>query len=150
MQGKDPFMPFKSVASSVGGSFFSAADSVKEGVADAGALFGGDLSKAPMSAERVYRWVDKDGVTHFGTFKPDEQVAFETIRVNPNHNIMDPFKPPEPKATEVTAQVSTEAVSNTSPTSPVPMSANPLEIKEMLKGIEDLNSSRLQQLESIQ
>lgn len=148
MQGNDPFMPFKNAASSVGGSLFSAADSLK-GVADAGAFFVGDRASKPMSAERVYRWVDKDGVTHFGTFKPDDQVAFETIRVNPNHNIMDPFKPPESQATEVTAQADV-AVSSALPASPMPMSANPLEIKEMLKGIEDLNTSRMQQLESIQ
>lgn len=142
-------MPFKNAASNMGGSFFSAANSVKEGVAGAGALLGGNQAKKPMSAERVYRWVDKDGVTHFGTFKPDGKVAFETIRVNPNHNIMDPFKQPVPETTEVTAKVQTQLPSN-SPENLMPMSANPLEIKEMLNNIEGLNTSRLQQLQSIQ
>ncbi len=149
MQGKDPFTPFKSAASDMGGSFFSATDSLKDSVAGAGALLSGEQVKQPKSAERVYRWVDKNGVTHFGTVKPDDQVAFETIRVNPNHNIMDPFKQPVPKTTEVTAQGSANTPS-TMPTSPMPMSANPLEVKEMLNGIEDLNTSRLQQLQSIQ
>lgn len=148
-QGKDPMMPFKNAASNIGGSFFSAANSVKDGVSGAGALLGSDQAKKPMSAERVYRWVDRDGVTHFGTFKPDEQVAFETIRVNPNHNIMDPFKLPVPETTEVTAQAPTQ-MSREFPKNPMPMSANPLEIKEMLNNIEDLNASRLQQLQSIQ
>ncbi len=48
----------------------------------------------------LYRWRDADGVIQFSNEPPPPGIAFESVSIDPNANIVQPFTAPEPKAGE--------------------------------------------------
>ena len=150
IQGQDPLTPLKTVAGGIEDSISQTGRSVRKAAAEAGGLLNEPLAEAGESKEtgrRIYRWVDENGVTHFGTSRPETQAAFETLSVNPDHNVIDGFEAPKPRHQQVTARAEQPVRPDFS--NGAPMSANPAKIREMLDNVNELSDSRLQQLESI-
>jgi hypothetical protein len=53
-----------------------------------------------MAQEEIYRWVDKDGVVHFGD-QPGEQVDAELVEIKaPPENPAQPYSEPKPTDTD--------------------------------------------------
>lgn len=65
------------------------------------------LSTLPASAEDYYKWVDDQGVTHYGERPPKNAVASKG-RTQTGHSTHTPYEVKE-KATEKAATASTEA-----------------------------------------
>lgn len=150
IQGQDPLAPLKSVAGGIGDSISETSRSVKNAAANAGSIIPDQLAATGEKKEagrRIYRWIDSEGVTHFGTSKPDTQSPYETVSVNPNDNVMDGYRAPVETKTEVTAKA--DPVARPDFSSGAPMSANPAKIREMLDNVNDLSDARLQRLENI-
>ncbi|HBR98398.1 MAG TPA: hypothetical protein DD979_13645 [Gammaproteobacteria bacterium] len=145
LQGGDPMMPLKTVAGGIGDQLSETGRSLRDSAGNLMATEGPELINEKPASRRIYRWVDAEGVTHFGTSRPAAQVPFETVSVNPASNLMDGLRPPQ---TQVTAKADTAQAAPQMP-SAMPMSANPAEIRQMLQGVEQMSESRLQQLESI-
>jgi len=105
-----------------------------------------DGLRSTASTQRIYRWTDKNGGIHFGTTRPDDDVTVKALMINPNSNVMDSYKSHENK--QQTASVEPSQI--TSGGGFMPMSANPVKIKEMLEQAQKSNQARLQQIDAIQ
>ncbi len=150
MQGQDPLAPLKSVASGIGDQFNRTGRSVKSAASNFGDLTDSLASENNNDADtggsnrRIYRWVNADGVIHFGTSKPESETRVTALDINPDENIMDSFKSPERPRSQVAAKMETVPTSGV-----MPISANPVKVKQMLQEASDLNAARLQQIENI-
>lgn len=141
MQGQDPLAPLEHVASGIGRDAGQAGDAVSRAASEASGYFA-----VEASAQRIYRWVDADGITHFGTEKPLDSVAFSTVNVDPNANVMQAYRAPaksRDQQPEVTSEVRASAQGMPG------MTANPLEVRQMLEQVNVTAEQRLQQLENI-
>ncbi|MCB1754563.1 MAG: DUF4124 domain-containing protein [Gammaproteobacteria bacterium] len=149
LQGQDPLMPLKSVANGLGGQYDEASRSVRRSLTGAGDALSFDVGDEENSTQRIYRWVDADGVTHFGTYRPAADTAYQTVKLDPGRNVMDayPLPLPDPHKKRLTAQV--EASPQVADRSALPMSANPAEINQKLTDVKQLSEARLQALEAI-
>lgn len=148
MQGQDPLAPLRSVAGGIGDQFNQAGSSVRKSVANAGVMMSLDADGTTVgSTQRIYRWEDANGITHFGTFKPESDINYRTVDVNPNSNVMDAYNTPVSSPKQLTAQEGN--LPGAPKVAPVPMSANPSKIREMLDNVNKLSESRLQKLEAI-
>lgn len=142
MQGQDPLAPLKHVASGIGHDVGQSTDAVARAASEASGYFSGD---AP-SSQRIYRWVDKQGVTHFGTEKPVDAVAFSEVDVDPNANVMQAYRPARTAAPTAPVQARTGAPGATAMPG---MTANPLQVREMLDQVNATAQERLNTLEAI-
>ena len=64
-----------------------------------------------QAQQKVYKWVDEDGVIHFGDSPPDESVATETITTAPP----PPPPPTSPQAGQSAAAEDSPATNSASP-----------------------------------
>ena len=71
-------------------------------------------SMGALAQQKVYKWVDEDGVVHFGDAPPDESVNAETITTAPA-----PTNPPAPAAPQQSQVPATQESAPTTPAAPV-------------------------------
>ena len=94
----------------------------------------------------LYRWKDSDGVIQFGNEPPGGGIAFETVEVNPDANLLQ-----APTAAPQGQESGAEAPS-ASPSLPSPLTVSPeeaLQIFEDAKEIREMSEERLRQHEAI-
>ncbi len=152
LQGQDPLAPLKSVGGDLTKQVNRVGKNVKSMVSNINGITtpmivgeGSDL-KMPGSAQRIYRWIDKDGVIHFGTSKPRQDTKFQTVNINPNVNVVESLKAPVKSKQQITQKLDQVPDSDGF----FPMTANPSKIKHMLDQVNTMSADRLQKLEEIQ
>jgi hypothetical protein len=142
-QGQDPLMPLKSVASGLSKQFKQAG----KAVSDTGSkIVDGSVGQRP-TLQRIYSWVDEQGITHFGTSRPVGNVGFSTVHVDPNANVMDALNVPVKVLAKEKSSITKAPEPNMA--AAMPMTANPMEVKKMMKDIEKINAARMQQIDQI-
>ncbi|MDO6460568.1 DUF4124 domain-containing protein [Granulosicoccaceae sp. 1_MG-2023] len=140
LQGQDPAAVFGSLSREAGQSLEGSAGAVARAAGEAAGYFSPE-----QTAQRIYRWVDADGVTQFGTEKPPGPVAFSELNVDPDVNVMQPYRAPRNAQTAAPRAGGTVAQPSAAPVTPG-LTANPLQMQQML---EQVNSSAEQRLEMI-
>lgn len=98
-------------------------------------------SKVPAKSNvnKVYKWQDEQGQWHYGSKAPEEAANAKALSINPNQNVMQAVKVPEP---EVAAEPKkpAQAVVKPNPYSP----AQVKETIEEAKNVQNLLNERLE------
>ncbi len=152
MQGQDPLAPFRSMSSGLTEQIDQVSDRVTsmasniKGVSTPMLNGAKDGQTTHDSRQRIYRWIGKDGVPHFGASRPDYDTKIQALNINPATNVVESFKTPT-GSKQVVGQKQNQIPDSAGF---MPMTANPTKIKQMLQEVNELSAFRLQKLEEIQ
>ncbi|WP_370979000.1 DUF4124 domain-containing protein [Agaribacterium sp. ZY112] len=97
-----------------------------------------------MSKQKAYKWIDKDGTTHYSSEAPTENVEATVLEVDPQQNII--------QSVEVAVKEETPA-SPQAQTAPIANPYNPETIHKLMndaKGVQEKLNSRYEALEKAQ